>query len=255
MIVVLSTLAISLAGPPAGACSSISDLGAGRSLTLFTPQKDLSAENAEIAQILGVDIEAVAAQRGALENFDDAEGQKIWPSSLAFARMLTQSASAQVKDLDVIELGCGLGGVGISAALAGARSVLLTDFQPASLELARAAAAENGVADRCEFKLLDWTAPVPDDLGGPFDVVLGSDVLYDRTLTGNLLDVVASLITGRPRDRSRPEPRAMLVDPAARPSRPLLPELCASRGLYWGGETPVREAEESGTVLINLLPA
>ena len=104
-------------------------------MVLFKPARDLAAEDAAIATILGIDAEAVAAQRGALENVGgvgEAEDPKVWPSSLAFARMLTQSASSQVKGLDVIELGCGLGGVGIAAALAGARSVLLTDFNPAS---------------------------------------------------------------------------------------------------------------------------
>ena len=48
---------------------------------------------------------------------------------------------------------------------------------------------------------------------------------------------------------------ALLVDPPARPSRGLLPEACASRGLYWGGEAPVAEAEQSDTVLINVLRA
>ena len=64
---------------------------------------------------------------------------------------------------------------------------------------------------------------------------------------------VAALLTNGPREPGRPEPRAMLVDPPARPARLVLPELCAARGLYWGGEVPVQEAELSGTVLLNVL--
>ena len=236
--------------PPPGAVRHVVDLGAGRTMTLFTPEKNEAAEDKAIATILGVDVGTVAAQRGALANFDNAVGQKLWPSSVAFARMLVGSAGARVKGCDVLELGCGLGGVGIAAAIAGARSVLLTDYQPKSLEFALAAAEANGVGDRVSTRLLDWTAP-PDDLGA-FDIVLGSDVLYSKDLTRSLLDVVATLVV-RPRDRSRPEPRAMLVDPPSRPSRALLPELCAARGLYWGGEVPVREADDPDTVLIDIL--
>jgi hypothetical protein len=45
----------------------------------------------------------------------------------------------------------------------------------------------------------------------------------------------------------------MLVDPPLRPSRSLLPEICAECGLYWGGEAPVAEAKEGDTVVIYLL--
>lgn len=240
--------------PPAGATTQAVDLGAGRSMTLFVPKQDTAAENEAIARILGIDKGAVEAQRNAMESFDNAVGQKLWPASVAFARMLTGAASAQVKGRDVVELGCGLGCVGIAAALAGAKSVVLTDFQPKSLEYALASADANGVGDCVSTRLLDWTAP-PDDVGAfPFDVVLGSDVLYDKDLTRSLVGVVASLVA-RPRIPGRPEPRAMLVDPPFRPSRAMLPELCAASGLYWGGEVPVLEATEQDTVLIDILCA
>lgn len=230
-------------------------------MRLFEPASDTAAEDAQIAKILGVELSAVSAQRGALANFDNADGPKLWPSSVAFAKMLTSGAMAsQVKGCDIIELGAGLGGVGIAAALAGANSVLLTDFQPGSLALAEAAAEANGVGDIVSTRLLDWTSPPPtvEELGGvTYDLVLASDVLYSRELTMSLLDVVASLllVPKELRARGRPEARALIVDPPDRPCRVLLPEECARRGLYWGGELPVAEAELDGTALINVLRA
>ena len=109
--------------------------------------------------------------------------------------MLSQPSSfVPIKGLDIVELGCGLGAVGISAALAGARSVLLTDFQPASLELARASAEANGVSDRVQTCLLDWTDPGSTLQERAVDLVIGSDVLYSRELSASLMDVVAALL-------------------------------------------------------------
>eukprot|EP00310_Coccolithus_braarudii_P017920 CAMPEP_0183332638 /NCGR_PEP_ID=MMETSP0164_2-20130417/1751_1 /TAXON_ID=221442 /ORGANISM="Coccolithus pelagicus ssp braarudi, Strain PLY182g" /LENGTH=270 /DNA_ID=CAMNT_0025501395 /DNA_START=50 /DNA_END=862 /DNA_ORIENTATION=+ len=257
-----STVAYALSAAPAGASASQIDLGGGRSLTVFTPTRDADAENEAIAAILGLDQGTVSGQRSALSNFDDAEGQKLWPASRALARLLAQPAgggAVAVKDLAVIELGCGVGAVGITAALAGAKSVLLTDFQPKSLELAKAAAAANGVGNIVRTQLLDWRAPslrqTCEELSerlGPFDLLLGSDILYDKELTSCLMEAIDALLNHK-RERSRPESRAVLIDPPMRPCRALLPELCAARGLYWGGEAPVPEAEQLDTVLINIL--
>jgi len=243
--------------PPGCVATTVDLKSAGRTMQLFMPAKDVAAENEAIAAILGVDLETVTGQRAELDPFDDAIGQKLWPASVALSRMLQTGGlggvEAQVKDRDVVEVGCGLGGVGIAAALAGARSVVLTDFQEKSLELAAAAAEANGVGDRVSTRLLDWTDPGGLEEWDPPDLVLGSDVLYSKQLAGNLLDVISALLLSRPRDRGRPEAKAMLIDPPRRPARPLLPELCNARGLFWGGELPVPEADESGTVLINIL--
>ena len=252
LIVVSHASALSTSG--GGITMRRIDLTNGKELLVAEPAKDVDAEDAEVAKILGIDIDTVAAQRSALDQFDNAVGQKLWPASVAFARMLTGSLVGTVQGCRVIEVGAGLGLVGVAAALAGAESVTLTDYQPKSLELAKVTAEANGVSDIVKTQLLDWTDPGDLKSLGAFDVVLGSDVLYDKELSQVLVtDVIAPLLLSHPRDRSRPEPRAMLVDPPNRPSRGVLPEACASCGLYWGGELPVAEAEDRDTVAINIL--
>ena len=252
---------------PSGAVATSIELGGGRAMTVYTPFQDRDAEADAVAAILGVSKEVVSGAREALDPFDNAIGQKVWPSSIALARELCKPASTvNVKGLHVVELGCGLGTVGIAAALAGASSVLLTDFQQKSLDWALAAAEANGVGDVVSTCLLDWTHPEPlsvvsDATGGSgaYDLVLGSDILYEKEQAGTLCDVISALLLHADATRreeqppSRPEPRAVLVDPPLRKNRQRLPLLCSERGLYWGGEMPLADAEEGGTVLINLL--
>ena len=82
----------------------------------------------------------------------------------------------------MLELGCGLGAVGLAAAKAGAYSVLLTDRDENVLKLAGGAAESNGVAELVDTASLDWCSPEASVLeAGPFDSVLGADVLYGTT--------------------------------------------------------------------------
>src|SRR6476661_8645367 len=67
---------------------------------------------------------------------------ELWPSALALADVV---ASRDVRGLDVLELGCGLGVPSLVAARGGAR-VLATDWAEDALALLRANAARNGVA-------------------------------------------------------------------------------------------------------------
>jgi predicted nicotinamide N-methyase len=90
----------------------------------------------------------------------------------------------------VVELGCGLGVPSLAAARAGAE-VLATDTEPQALELIERNAAEIGV--RIETARVEWAEP--DELieRGPFDLVLGSDVLYERPNVALLLKLLPQL--------------------------------------------------------------
>lgn len=103
----------------------------------------------------------------------------MWPAGLAFSRLLVHCPSF-VQGKRVLELGAGLGAVGLSAATAGAASVLLTDYDADVLGFARQAAAENGVSERVTTAQLDWSAEEGVPEGAPFELVLGADVLYDK---------------------------------------------------------------------------
>lgn len=114
----------------------------------------------------------------------------VWPSSTALAGVV---AALDGRGKRALELGCGLGLVTIGALRAGF-DVLATDYYEDALLFARRnALSATGREPRTRHA--DWRA-FPSDLGR-FDLVLASDVLYEReyaTLVASA--IVASLAPG-----------------------------------------------------------
>jgi predicted nicotinamide N-methyase len=102
---------------------------------------------------------------------------ELWPSGIALAGAL---AGRPLSGLRALELGCGLGLVSVTAALAGA-SVLAVDRSPEAIAFTAANAARNGVELRTAVQAFDQPGAPLDE--APWDLVLAADVLYDR---GNL---------------------------------------------------------------------
>jgi ETFB lysine methyltransferase len=97
----------------------------------------------------------------------------IWPSARVLAAHV---ASRRGAGRSLLELGCGAGLVATAAVVAGFR-VCATDYYEEALRFTTVnVAANTGCIP--ETRLADWRA-LPTDLGR-FDVVVGSDVLYER---------------------------------------------------------------------------
>jgi predicted nicotinamide N-methyase len=105
---------------------------------------------------------------------------ELWPSARALARRVGVLA---LRGARVLELGCGLGLPSLAAALAGGR-VLATDWSPDAVAFAAANACRNGLA--VDTAVASWADPEPLVARGPWDLVLASDVLYERR-NGELL--------------------------------------------------------------------
>lgn len=97
----------------------------------------------------------------------------LWPSAQALATVLWERRGL-LPGSTVLELGCGLGLPSITAARLGAR-VTATDFHPDAETWCLANAAANGVT--VDYRTFDWNQP-PDC--APFDLVIGSDLIYER---------------------------------------------------------------------------
>jgi predicted nicotinamide N-methyase len=116
---------------------------------------------------------------------------ELWPSAKALARHL---APRSLRGARTLELGCGLGLVSVAAALAGGR-VLASDWSPESIEFTLANAERNGVT--VEGLVCSWAQPRPLIERGPFRLVLGSDLLYERRNARLLLDLLPRLVDER----------------------------------------------------------
>lgn len=108
---------------------------------------------------------------------------ELWPAAEGLAHWL-EERTAWLKGKKVLELGCGLGLVGLVAGAAGAQ-VWQTDFAPLALELAARNATSNGL--NLEQCLLDWREWRQL---GQFDLVIGSDLFYEPTLHPDLFKTI-----------------------------------------------------------------
>jgi predicted nicotinamide N-methyase len=146
---------------------------------------------------------------------------ELWPSALALARAVV---GRSLRGARTLELGCGLGLPSLAAALAGGR-VVATDWAPEAVAMAAENAARNGVA--LETLVCSWTEPEPLLERAPWDLVLASDVLYERRNAEVLADLLPRL--GR---------EVWLADPGRPPAGPFLE---AVAGDWTIASTPARE--------------
>jgi len=103
---------------------------------------------------------------------------KIWEASIVLADHL--AAMPVDPERRFLEIGCGVGVVGIVAAAFGHR-ITVTEYNSDALNFARANVHANLSADpvaSIDVARLDWNRP---RLEGPFDAIVGSEVIYKET--------------------------------------------------------------------------
>ena len=106
------------------------------------------------------------------ELWDSALGLGAWLDSADSPLAASQTNAA---DITVLDLGCGMGLAGTCAAALGAR-VTFADFQTLALLFARL----NSLpwSERVDARRIDWRH---DRLHRKFDLILGADILYERS--------------------------------------------------------------------------
>lgn len=143
-------------------------------------------------------ITAVGDQDALIESVSTEEelaqfpyGLLLWAAAPGLAQRLAEEPPL-VAGKRVLEIGAGVGLPGLVAAHLGA-SVTQTDYQAVALALARRNAAQNGLPG---IRVLpgDWRRFTLADREPPFDVVIGSDVLYERSLHDTLRALLPRLV-------------------------------------------------------------
>jgi predicted nicotinamide N-methyase len=116
---------------------------------------------------------------------------ELWPSGVVLARELS---ARSLRGTRTLELGCGLALPSMAAAQAGGR-VLATDWSRAAIELAELNAERSEV--EIETLVCDWARPAALVERGPWELVLASDVLYERRNGEVLLGLLPRLVDQR----------------------------------------------------------
>lgn len=103
----------------------------------------------------------------------------LWPAGCVLAERMSR---IDFRGRRVLEVGCGLGLASLVAAACGA-DVTASDVHPLAGAFLRENAALNHLAP-IRFHRGDWK--LSDATLGQFDLIVGSDLLYDRTMPGAL---------------------------------------------------------------------
>lgn len=112
-------------------------------------------------------------------------GLLLWDAGVVLADVLAELGSLAGRS--VLELGAGVGLTGLAARHLGGRLVQ-TDHAPEALELARRNALLNGI-DGISQTVADWARW---DVPGRFDLIVGSDILYDGAAHALIASVLGS---------------------------------------------------------------
>jgi 2-polyprenyl-3-methyl-5-hydroxy-6-metoxy-1,4-benzoquinol methylase len=141
----------------------------------------------------------------------------VWASAESLVE--TVLAGPRLDGQHVLDLGCGLGPCGFAAARQGAR-VTFFDWEPRALEIVAASASkQQAPSDTFDFVVGDWRQPPSF---GPFDLILGADVLYERRNAPAVATFLARHL--------KPGAEAWIADPG-RPQAGPFPALAAEHGL------------------------
>lgn len=133
-------------------------------------------------------------------------GVLLWPSSRTLAELFARALPMHSPKV-IVELGCGVGFLScVLARIYPSAKILACDYE-ATLEDFVVQNSQNwGVADRVEFRPIDWRAAPTEDLLNSADLVVGADVFYDDshikhlpTFASRLLKSGGKLVLGDPK--------------------------------------------------------
>ncbi|CZT17978.1 uncharacterized protein RCC_03817 [Ramularia collo-cygni] len=172
-----------------------------------------------------------------LEDAGDSIARHLWDGSQALAQHLDQAISllqpntlplleyvlisATYRRLNVIELGCGCGTVGISIAQAIPETdVLLTDLaEVTELVKANIARMNPAMSSRARFLPLDWLEPLPAKLQTRTnDMIVVSECTYNSDTLEPLVEMLLTLTVKSPKavivvcTKTRHESEAVFFD-------------------------------------------
>jgi ETFB lysine methyltransferase len=99
---------------------------------------------------------------------------EVWPSARAFTEYILKNPG-EFKNKNTLELGCGIGLVGIAATIAGA-NVTFSDYEKEAINFTKNNYFLN-FREQVETILLDWRNPKHDK---QYEIIIATDILYEE---------------------------------------------------------------------------
>jgi predicted nicotinamide N-methyase len=164
-------------------------------------EQQVSCMGRTLNLLLPADAEALLDELDSLPAPDsgpDVYWAKLWPTALTMGQIL--SLANWPPGTRVLELGCGIGFVGL-AALAAGWQVTFSDYVAIAVEVAMVNALRNGF-EAAEGQVFAWQQPPPS---AQFAAIIGSDILYEKNNHAALLDLLEKML--------RPDGTVWLGDP------------------------------------------
>ncbi len=181
-------------------------------------------------------IDTVETQDALLDCMDGDDeppyGLLLWESAVVLANQLCFLGDS-LRGASVLELGCGTGLPGLVCARLGA-SVVQSDMFPYCISLAQNNATLNRIAG-IQYHLGNWRTWRLTDR---FDLVIGADLFYDRSVHRDLLNVITHSL--------KPGGRVIVTDPQ-RISTPAYLEMMTTAGWKISSSTESTSVIQDGT--------
>ena len=128
---------------------------------------------------------------------DGQEGLKLWEGGIVMVRYLLENW-AHYGGKSVLDVGAGMGVVGISAAAFLDSDVLMIDYSEEVIELCQKNIEVNidlYEKDRIpKIQFLDWNRPDNFDFDQHYDVVIGCELVYSITNSVNLVNFLSRIL-------------------------------------------------------------
>ena len=157
--------------------------------------EELAAAKRE--EVLSVDLKSLGSLHlctaKEVTDWTMADGRFVWHGARACLQLIMDGRLNVERR--VLELGCGLGLVGMACAKAGATAVVLTDYDPELLSACSKSIALNGLEPQVTTSMLDWQQVCLGQLPDlQTDLILGADIIYDEDHAKSVLGSIRQLL-------------------------------------------------------------
>ncbi|KAG0055265.1 Protein fam86a [Gryganskiella cystojenkinii] len=122
-------------------------------------------------------------------------GLRTWEASFWLAEYLIAHPD-QVANKNVVDIGCGVGFLGLTCALLGAKRVALTDGNTDVLRMAQENIGYNELPCPVSTSMLDWESFTDEQIAAlEAEVLILSDLTYDPTNIVPLVSILKAILT------------------------------------------------------------